>query len=71
MFPFKALGLLLRVMRWKVGKTSEEERGHVDQLDLVKFPKRVDGSVLDRDYEYVQRLGCQSSGREKWMVEFF
>ena len=44
---------------------SEEERGHVDQLDLVKSPQKSGWVSSDRDYEYVQRLGCQRSGKEK------
>lgn len=48
-----------------VGKMSEEETGHVDQLDLVKFPQKSGWISPDRDNEYVQRLGYQSSGKEK------
>lgn len=44
---------------------SEEERGQVDQLDLVKFPQKSRWISSDRDNEYVQRLGYQSSDKEK------
>ena len=50
---------------------SEEESGQVDQLDLVKFPQRIDGSVQIGTMNMSRGLDTKVQVKKKWMVEFF
>lgn len=49
----------------------EEEGGHVDLLDSVKFPRRLDPSVQagPLNVGYLQRQSFVQ-GKRKWMIGF-